>query len=66
MKGKKNMLLQKFSKHFTNSVNFPLQKFLKTIFAALRLCVRLNRILGVDFRFVFSIFCGGDRATIGR
>jgi hypothetical protein len=35
MKGKKNMLLQKFSKHFTNSVNSPLQKFLKT---TLRLC----------------------------
>jgi hypothetical protein len=30
MKEKKNMLLQKFSKHFTNSVNSPLQKFLKT------------------------------------
>jgi hypothetical protein len=35
MKGKKNMLLQKFSKQFTNSVNSPLQKFLKT---TLRLC----------------------------
>jgi hypothetical protein len=35
MKEKKNMLLQKFSKHFTNSVNSPLQKFLKT---TLRLC----------------------------
>jgi hypothetical protein len=35
MKEKKNMLLQKFSEHFTHSVNSPLQKFLKT---TLRLC----------------------------
>jgi hypothetical protein len=35
MKEKKNMLLQKFSKHLTNSVNSPFQKFLKT---TLRLC----------------------------
>jgi hypothetical protein len=35
MKEKKNMLLQKFSKHFTNSVNSPLQKSLKT---TLQLC----------------------------
>jgi hypothetical protein len=31
----KNMLLQKFSRDFTNSVNSSLQKFLKT---TLRLC----------------------------
>ncbi len=35
MKEKKNMLVKQFSKHFTNSVNSPLQKFLKT---TLRLC----------------------------
>jgi hypothetical protein len=35
MKEKKNVLLHKVSKHFTNSVNSPLQKFLKT---TLRLC----------------------------
>jgi hypothetical protein len=39
MKEKKNMLLQRFSKHFTNSVNSPLQKFLKNHFAGLRLCL---------------------------
>jgi hypothetical protein len=40
MKEKENMLLQKFSKHFTNSVNSPVQTFLKT---TLRLCVRLTK-----------------------
>ncbi len=35
MKEQRKMLLQKSLKHFTNSVNFPLQRFLKT---TLRLC----------------------------
>jgi hypothetical protein len=35
VKEKKNMLLQKFSRDFTNSVNSSLKKFLKT---TLRLC----------------------------
>jgi hypothetical protein len=53
MKGKKNMLLQKFSKPFHQFGEFSFAEISQNNFAALRLCVRLNRILATVSQFAF-------------